>query len=370
MKSIVLLIGEELRLNGNFLDYIFRHCCNANLDFDEIKFASKNDKNLPIFLQNLTKKCKFITIFASSESYGIVSKILATINSDLLELKNDTLAPSMAEKVAKNSFLMQIENCYINVLKAAFDENLPQILTPCEQNSRIFYIFGYKIDYVKTRLEPLFKTYDISAVLSEFGEFLICVKAKENKFYGFDDFLEGVRKIFDNFVIENENFIAFIAKKLAQNNLKITFAESCTAGLIAAKFGEISGISEIFEGSLVTYSKNAKNAWLGVTNETLNEFGVYSNECVSEMIDGALKLSKADFAIAVSGVAGPFDDGEIPSGTIFIGVGEKNGEKITEKFQIQGDRNFVRDEAVNIAFCLLLKLRSDIFFKFERISDE
>ena len=123
MKKVVLLIGDELRLNGNFLSYIFRHCCNANLDFDEIKFANKNDKNLPIFLQNLTKKCEFITIFASSESYGIVSKILATINSDLLELKNDTLAPSMAEKVAKNSFLMQIENCYINVLKAGFDEN-------------------------------------------------------------------------------------------------------------------------------------------------------------------------------------------------------------------------------------------------------
>lgn len=370
MKKVVLLIGDELRLNGNFLSYIFRHCRNGHLDFDEIKFANKNDKNLPNFIENLAKKCEFITIFASSESYGIVSKILATLTSDLLELKNETLVPSMVKNVAKNSFLMQIGECWINVLKASANENLPQILTPCEQNSRIFYIFGYGLNYVKTRIEPLLKTYDISVVLSQFNEFLICIKAKENKFYGLNDFLDGVKKIFDNFVIDSENFIEFIARKLIQNNLKITFAESCTAGLISAKFGEISGVSEIFEGSLITYSQNAKNAWLGVSDEILANFGVYSKECVSEMIDGILKLSKADFAIAVSGVAGPFDDGEIPAGTVFVGVGDKNGEKIVEKFQIHGDRNFVRNECVNIAFCLLLRLKTELFFKFERISDE
>lgn len=369
MKKVVLLIGDELRLNGNFLSYIFRHCCNANLDFDEIKFANKNDKNLPIFLQNLTKKCEFITIFASSEGYGITAKIIATMNNDLLELKGDTLAPSLAQKVEKNSFLISVKNAQINVIKASFFENLGQILTPCEKNFRIFYIFDYELSVIKSRIEPFLRTYDVSVNLSQFNKFLVAIKVSENAFGQIDDFLNCVKSEFKS-VIDDENFIRFIAKKLIAGGAKITFAESCTAGLISAKFGEISGVSEIFEGSLVTYSKNAKNAWLGVTNETLSEFGVYSNECVSEMIDGALKLSKADFAIAVSGVAGPFDDGEIPAGTIFIGVGEKNGEKITEKFQIHGDRNFVRDEAVNIAFCLLLKLRSDIFFKFERISDE
>ncbi|MBR2157690.1 MAG: CinA family protein, partial [Campylobacter sp.] len=299
MKKVVLLIGEELRLNRNFLDYIFRQLKNANLDFNEIKFINKIDKNLPNFIENLSNECEFLTIFTSNENYAIVGKILSTLTGDLLELRDETLAPSFAQKVVKNGFLLSVKNSQINVLKASLNEKLPQILTPCEQNSRIFYIFGYGLNYVKTRIEPLLKTYDISVVLSQFNEFLICVKAKENKFYGLNDFLGGVRKIFDNFVIDSENFIEFIARKLIQNNLKITFAESCTAGLIAAKFGEISGVSKIFEGSLITYSQNAKNAWLGVSDDTLANFGVYSNECVSEMIDGILKLSKADFAIAV-----------------------------------------------------------------------
>ncbi len=370
MKSIVLLIGEELRLNRNFLDYIFRQLKNANLDFNEIKFINKIYKNLPNFIENLSNECEFLTIFTSNENYAIVGKILSTLTGDLLELRDETLAPSFAQKVVKNGFLLSVKNCQINVLKASLNEKLPQILTPNLKNERFFYIFDYGLNFVKERIEPLLKTYNVSANLSQFNNFLVAVQVRENEFSQIQDFMQSVRKIFANFIIENENFIEFIARKLIQNNLKITFAESCTAGLISAKFGEISGVSEIFEGSLITYSQNAKNAWLGVSDETLANFGVYSKECVSEMIEGILKLSKADFAIAVSGVAGPFDDGEIPAGTVFVGVGEKNGEKITEKFQIHGDRNFVRNECVNIAFCLLLRLKTELFFKFERISDE
>ena len=361
MKKILLIIGEELRLKQNFLDYIFRHCKENSLEFDEIKFANKNDKNLPIFLENLTNKCEFLTIFASGESYALTAKIIATINNDLLELKCDTLVPSLAQKVEKNSFLTTIKNTQINLIKASPFENLGQILTPCEKNFQIYYIFDYDLNSIKRRIGPFLKTFDVSVNLSQFSKFLVALKVSENAFGQIDDFLNCVKSEFKS-VIDDENFIRFIAQKLIASGAKITFAESCTAGLVAAKFGEISGVSEIFEGAVVTYSKNAKNAWLGVKNETLSKFGVYSNECVSEMLDGILKLSKADFAIAISGVAGPFDDGEIPAGTIFVGVGKKSGEKIIEKIHIAGDRNFVRDEAVLTAFSLLLRLESKLFF--------
>ena len=92
---------------------------------------------------------------------------------------------------------------------------------------------------------------------------------------------------------------------LRKSKKTITTAESCTGGLVASLITKISGSSDIFNGSIVTYSNSIKNKELGVLNESLDKFGAVSKQVVSEMLDGVLKKFEADFAIAISGVAGP-----------------------------------------------------------------
>jgi nicotinamide-nucleotide amidase len=135
----------------------------------------------------------------------------------------------------------------------------------------------------------------------------------------------------------------------------ITFAESCTGGLLAAKFVAVAGASEVFEGSLVAYSNRLKSAWLGVSEETLRFYGAVSAQCVSEMCHGALLRTNASYSLAISGIAGP-DGGtaQKPLGTVFIGVLKAQDEPLVEHLCFNGSRNDVREAAVFNALRLLM----------------
>ena len=136
---------------------------------------------------------------------------------------------------------------------------------------------------------------------------------------------------------------------------KITFAESCTGGLLASNLTKVPGSSGCFDGSVVSYANEIKEKWLGVKKETLIKYGAVSKECVSEMIDGALKLSGADYAIAISGIAGP--TGATPTkpvGTVYIGVGDKE-KKVVKHFLFKGDRNYIQYQAMLNGIVMFIK---------------
>ena len=92
---------------------------------------------------------------------------------------------------------------------------------------------------------------------------------------------------------------------LKEKNWKITTAESCTGGLVAGLLCDISGISSYFEEGYITYSKAAKEKLLGVSDETIENFGIVSCETAQEMALGVAKKANADCAIATTGIAGP-----------------------------------------------------------------
>ncbi len=131
---------------------------------------------------------------------------------------------------------------------------------------------------------------------------------------------------------------------------KITTAESCTGGWIAETITEIPGSSAWFESGFVTYSNAAKKRLLGVKAETLAHYGAVSAETALEMAAGALAHSDADYAVAVTGIAGP-DGGspEKPVGTVFIAWQSKNGQSRVVREQLSGDRRQIRANAVKIA---------------------
>ncbi len=138
---------------------------------------------------------------------------------------------------------------------------------------------------------------------------------------------------------------------LKKNKQTITCAESCTGGLIASMITELSGSSEIFRGSVVTYCNDIKEQELGVKKETMIKHGAVSTQTVDEMLEGVIKKFDADYAIAVSGVAGPTGGTkDKPVGTVVIGVKKRNQPPISEIYHFDGERKTVQTKASVKAF--------------------
>ena len=141
---------------------------------------------------------------------------------------------------------------------------------------------------------------------------------------------------------------------LRMNNFTVTCAESCRWGLIASKFTEVSGSSDIFKGSIVTYCNEIKEQELNVKKETMIEYGVVSCEVVSEMLTGVLDKFNASFAIAVSGVAGPNGGTKNkPVGTVVIGIKGINNIEDIQIYHFNGSRKEVQLEATKTALTIL-----------------
>lgn len=144
---------------------------------------------------------------------------------------------------------------------------------------------------------------------------------------------------------------------LRQNKKSVTCAESCTGGLIASMITEVSGSSDIFNGSLVSYSNEIKMQELHVKKENLDQFGAVSHEVVSDMLDGVLSKFKADYAIAVSGIAGPNGGTKNkPVGTVVIGIVSANAYKKVVTYHFKGNRTEVQIQAAKSSLVNLLNL--------------
>ena len=130
----------------------------------------------------------------------------------------------------------------------------------------------------------------------------------------------------------------------------VSTAESCTGGWVAKSITDVPGSSNVFAYGVVSYSNGAKESLLGVQNQVLEDNGAVSRPVVEAMAEGALALSGADIAVAVSGVAGP-DGGskEKPVGMVWFAWAVRSGSKIksdTQCQQFSGDRELVRELTV------------------------
>lgn len=133
----------------------------------------------------------------------------------------------------------------------------------------------------------------------------------------------------------------------------VATAESCTGGWIAKAITDISGSSQCFGYGIVSYSNGAKEATLGIHPETLARHGAVSEAVVAEMAAGVLALSGADFAVAVSGIAGPDGGSEDkPVGTVWFAWAALTGNETSISTKLQhfsGDRDSVRSQTVIVA---------------------
>ncbi|ACL72371.1 CinA family protein [Thioalkalivibrio sulfidiphilus] len=147
---------------------------------------------------------------------------------------------------------------------------------------------------------------------------------------------------------------------LGMAGLRLATAESCTGGWIAKLLTDIAGSSAWFERGLVTYSNAAKTQLLGVPAGIIEVHGAVSEATVRAMAEGALNVSDAEAALAVSGIAGPGGGSpEKPVGTVWLAWAGKGRETEARRFLFPGDREAVRRQAVAAALeGLLARLSS------------
>ena len=147
-----------------------------------------------------------------------------------------------------------------------------------------------------------------------------------------------------------------LARLLLEKKLMLVTAESCTGGLIAAACTDLAGSSAWFERGFVTYSNDAKMELLGVEERLLRRAGAVCEGVARAMVTGALAHSKAQVAVAVTGVAGPTGgSASKPVGTVWFGFAVP-GQVVTERCHFDGDRTAVRAATVQHAFTRLLEL--------------
>ena len=151
----------------------------------------------------------------------------------------------------------------------------------------------------------------------------------------------------------NQKIVAYLKKK----KLKISFAESCTGGLLSAAITSISGSSKVFSMGLVTYSNQAKIKVLKVHKSIIKKYGAVSIQCCLAMVNNLNKISKSKICVSITGIAGPKGGSkQKPVGLVFIGI--KIGKKvIVNKYNFRNkQRSFIQKQSVKKTLNMLIKL--------------
>ena len=261
-------------------------------------------------------------------------------------------------------------------MQPMFEENIVPFMRSYQikmKKTLILHICGMAESLVDEKIKPtidyLSNNDDIEfAILAH--NYLIDVKVSvsgENELI-IDDILKNINNEFVNVLGDNiygyndETLEGVVQKMLTETKRTVSVAESCTGGMVSSKLTNTPGSSICFKESVITYSNESKMQLLNVKQETLEQFGAVSEQTANEMLNGILSLSKSEYAVSVTGIAGPGGaTKEKPVGLVYIGV-SFNGNNEVNKCQFLGTRQDIRERATNVALDSLrrtiLKTRS------------
>ncbi len=213
--------------------------------------------------------------------------------------------------------------------------------------SRHLYLFGIGESDVEEKLEDLMKdsANPTVAPYAMNGTLMIRLTAKAKSEEEALELISPIEKrIKDKFAqflysVDEEAMEKVLVELLLQNKKTIATAESCTGGLLSEKITRVPGSSEVFHYGLCTYSNEAKNRLLSVKETTLQLHGAVSKETVVEMSENLLAMAKADYAVAISGIAGPGGGSkEKPVGLVYIALASKD-KTIVKKLNLNRNRS-------------------------------
>ncbi|MFT3927883.1 MAG: competence/damage-inducible protein A [Myxococcales bacterium] len=154
-----------------------------------------------------------------------------------------------------------------------------------------------------------------------------------------------------------DTFAGAVGRTLRDRGLTLGVAESCTGGMVGSMLTSVPGSSDYLLLDAVTYSNAAKSSVLGVSEEILRAYGAVSEECATAMARGVLRVSGADLAVAVTGIAGPGGGtDEKPVGTVWIAAAGKGGAVFARHFRMWGDRERIRTLSAYTALKMVQRL--------------
>ena len=357
MKNALMIIGKGLKNNPSFVEYLKREVEKSIGAVDLTLFIDKNDETISADIKDTIKKYKNIVI-AAAEGFELVGKILSTQTSDSLVHKQNMLLPSHVTEIQEDSYKLNS----LNVLRIDTRKKIPKILLEAKKDGSVFLFCG--VDDAK-RFEKLASVFEVKSIGVEIINGLWKYNLSSKTEIGVQKLLKDVQEMITPKMLVGDDFVSIIAHKLIEANCTITFAESCTGGLISSELTKNSGVSSIFKGSIVTYANEVKSELVGVKEKTLGKFGAVSEQTIDEMLNGIGKKFDSDFALAVSGVAGP-DGGseEKPVGTVYIGVKNRQNVNNIKRLTLFGDRINIQEITMYWAFKLLVESEGKLFFKF------
>ena len=241
----------------------------------------------------------------------------------------------------------------------------PRELKPMFQNCAVPYLmqfsdriivshnirtFGIGESSMAERVNDLFDAQNPTvAPYAKDGEALLRVTAmamtKEDAESLCEPVIEEIKKRLDAYVygVDYNCIEEAAVAMLKEHHLKVATAESCTGGLIAKRITDVPGASEVFECGIISYANEIKHKVLGVSEDDLNKYGAVSEPVAKQMAQGALKVSGADIAVSVTGIAGPDSDStDKPVGLVYIGLADKENVWVREIRTSRRDRSYNR----------------------------
>ncbi|MDH4943668.1 CinA family protein [Sulfurimonas sp. C5] len=362
MRLHVMFVGNKFIYNEVLQEYVLRQITKTCDRPQTISFFQDGDNTLFLEIEKQLNDPQQLIIITTKQNFSTIGKLISTATNDVQVLKEGSLMPQKALVYEDGSYLIEHGETLVNVMQVDEGVNIPSILMKSEITNATIHVFDEDRETLISLLNPIAQTYevtfDVTTLIEGWQQVDIC-----SKLYGdISNFISASKKLLSNQLIPSSNVLEYIIETLTAQNKKITFAESCTGGLLSYYLTKNNGASNILEGSLITYSNALKDNWLAVSNDTLEQHGAVSAEVVSEMSDGALAVSHADFAIAVSGIAGDTGGTELkPVGTVYIGVRSKTAH-VEEHCHFSGDRNFVQNQSALYAIKMLLLLDKETFF--------
>ncbi len=362
MQLHLLFMGSKFIHNDILKEYILRKVEEKCEFITSITYFKEGDNSLFLYLEKLLHSSKKIIIVSTKNNFSIIGKLISTVTSDNQVLKDGMLIPSKVKLFKEGTYFLEFEDSLINVISMDERKKMPDILIEYKKNKETINIFNEDRDTVLILLNPLAQTYDVSLEVITLVEGWLKVEIKSKKYGNISNFITSAKNLLPKKLIKKSNIIEHIIEVLSLKNKKISFAESCTGGLLSYYFTKHNGTSKILDGSLVTYSNELKDNWLGVEHTVLEEYGAVSSEVVAQMSEGIMNVSNADYTLSISGIAGDGGGTKLkPVGTVYISVRSKIEHKEI-LLNFKGDRNYVQDQSVLEAIKMLISIDKEMFF--------
>ncbi|MEA2098981.1 MAG: CinA family protein [Campylobacterota bacterium] len=362
MKLHLLFIGNKFIYNKALQEYIIRKVEEKTDFINSITYFKENDNSLFLYLEQELNSSDKLVIVTTKQNFSTVGKLISTVTSDNQVLKENMLIPSNCSVFEKGSYLLEYKDSLTNVLHIDEMQKLPELLLQNNSSKAVIHIFDEDKESAIVFLTPIAQTYDVNINVLTLVDGWLYINVESKKYGNLSKFINSAKQLLPKKLIATTNIIRYMIETLASNNKKITFAESCTGGLLSYYFTKENGASKILDGSLVTYSNELKENWLAIEHSTILEEGAVSSNVVKEMSEGAMNVSNADYAISISGIAGDTGGTDLkPVGTVYIGV-RTSTQHQEAHLLLKGDRNYVQHQSALYAIKMLIILDKNIFF--------